>query len=184
MRKTTLIFTINIMKMIRKNIKLLTLIVLSILYLTFCNNKHNENIYDIGDQLNPAHFSIINTYQVNGEVYKEVQHKTNPNSTFFIFGEKSRIFLYTESNVNSQRFKCYYDFFNNKFKENPTYIDSSMFSGNFICRKYLWNDSINHDFAILSSCKNINDTLTKLGINWDIEAGNDSLITKLQNIDE
>ncbi len=166
--------------MIRKNTNKFPYILFLIVLLLSCTFNKTKYIPEIGDKVMQSTIVQDDTVNYHKNIYRIVRTSYNKNITYFI-DKNNIIIFYKEENLNEDRFNKYFKFFKKKYPGQLKKIDSSIFSVNFICIKYLWSDSSNKDFVILSSCKNIKDTLTKLGDNWNIEVGNDSIINEYRN---
>ena len=168
--------------MIKRNINKISIVILLFFsfYFFFSCMENNKSIIEIGTRIPKNSIISDDTIKFRDGIYRKIKSSLDSDLIIYITDE-NRIFFYKCSGIDSLEFIKYYKYFNKRFSGELIIIDSSLFSEYFICKKFIWQDSINSDFAILSSCKNINDTLETIGtITWDLEVGNDTIIKKIQ----
>lgn len=148
-----------------------------------CSTEINSDKFLIGVKINEASIINVDTTLSLDDVYRVVKIRADTSIDFYITNPDNRIFFYSKTITESADFSKYYRIFSAHFSDEPAFRDSTESTQYYLRTSHTWYDSITSDFAVLSSSKNIRDSVKKLGDSWYLEAGNDSLISKYRLIE-
>lgn len=148
-----------------------------------CSQDNTGSGLLLGAELSDKDMILVESLSLEDYVVKRIKLKSDTFCTCLVYGPDNYIIHYIKSNISKDRLSEYQRQFRNHFQKQATYQDTTGSTEYFQSIRYVWEDPLTGDYAILSSSKSLNDNDVVLDQSWDLEVGNDTIDSWLNDLD-